>query len=117
MFAFVIGGLSLIGVPLTVGFVSKWQLLIAIMEGRQWVLAGLLALSSLLAVVYIWRVVEVAYFQKPEGDAPIKVEEAPWGMLLPMWVLVGANLYFGIANQTTITVAEKAAKILLGVSH
>ena len=73
--AFVGGGLGLIGVPATAGFVSKWYLVLAAFEaGYSWV-AVLILLSSLLAVVYVWRFVEVAYFQDPPDDA--QVSEAP----------------------------------------
>src|SRR3546814_4188184 len=61
MAAFVTGGLGLIGVPLTVGFISKWYLVAAAIERGSWVIAVLILLSSLVAVAYIWRVVEAAY--------------------------------------------------------
>ena len=49
--------------------------------------------------------VEVAYFAPaPEGRAPVK--EAPLGMLLPLWALIAANVYFGIDAELTATVAE-----------
>ena len=64
MAAFVVGGLSLIGVPLTAGFISKWQLVLAALDGGLWWVAMLVVLSSLLAVVYVWRVVEKAYFEQ-----------------------------------------------------
>ncbi len=67
-FGIVIGGLSLIGVPGTAGFISKWYLILAAMEAGQFWLVGAILLSSLLAVVYVWRFVEVAYFRAaPEG--------------------------------------------------
>jgi multicomponent Na+:H+ antiporter subunit D len=113
MAAFVVGGLALIGVPATVGFVSKWYLVSAALE-KGWIgVAGLILLSSLLAVVYVWRVVEVAYFQKPaEGKS---IREASWDHLLPTWVLIGATLYFGLDTELTVGVARTAAEQLLGV--
>jgi multicomponent Na+:H+ antiporter subunit D len=113
MAAFVIGGLSLIGVPLTVGFVSKWFLVKAALAQGLWPVAVVVLIGSLLAVVYVWRVVEVAYFAPARDDAP--VAEAPLGMLVPMWVLVIANLYFGINARLTSDVATRAAESLLGV--
>ncbi len=59
-FGIVLCGLSLIGVPGTAGFVSKWYLILAALEKGQWWLVVLIVLSSLLAVVYVWRFVEVA---------------------------------------------------------
>ena len=81
MAAFVIGGLSLIGIPLTAGFVSKFYLLWAALDlGLYW-LVGLILLSSLLAIIYVWRVIEVAYLREPPPGSD-KVE-APLSLLLP----------------------------------
>jgi multicomponent Na+:H+ antiporter subunit D len=114
MGAFVLGGLSLIGVPATVGFISKWYLVLAAVEAGMWIVAGLVLLGSLMALVYIWRVVEVAYFRDFVGE--LEVKEAPASLLIPTWALVLANLYFGIDATLTTGVAGRAAQLLLGVS-
>ena len=114
MAAFVLAGLSLIGVPLTVGFISKWYLILAALEAGWWPIALLALLSSLLAVVYVWRVVEVAYFQKADDDSNVK--EAPFMMQISMWILTGATLYFGIQTDLTVNIAQRAAELLLGVT-
>jgi len=111
-FAFVLGGLSLIGVPLTVGFISKWYLVLAALEQGWWPLAALVLLGSLLAFIYIWRVVEVLYFQPPPTDAPRN--EAPLSMQIPMWLLLAAVVYFGASASLTAGIARKAAILLLG---
>ena len=112
MAAFVIGGLSLIGIPLTVGFISKWYLILGALEAGWWPVAVLIVATSLLAVLYIGRVVEVAYLQPaPEGRV---VTEAPRSMLIPMWVLIVANIYFGIDASLTTSVAGTAARALIG---
>jgi len=113
MAAFVAAGLSLIGVPLTVGFVSKWYLILAALERGWWWLAGVVLVSSLLALVYIWRIAEVAYF-KPLSQTGPAVTEAPMGLLAPMWALIVLNFYFGIDASFTTTVASRAAAMLLG---
>jgi len=112
MGAFVAGGLSIIGVPLTVGFVSKWYLVLAALEKGWWWLAALILLSSLLAIVYVWRVIEVAYLRPAPADAPSG--EAPLLMLIPMWALVVANVYFGIDTRLSVGIAERAAASLMG---
>ncbi len=110
-FAFVLGGLSLIGVPLTAGFVSKWYLVLGTLEQDLWLVAAAVLVGSLLALVYIWRVVEVAYLQEPpEGQT---VTEAPLSMLIPTWILIGASIYFGIDTSLSAGVAETAARLLL----
>ena len=113
MAAFVVGGLSLIGVPLTVGFVSKWYLVQAALEQGMWPVAGVVLLGSLLALMYVWKVVEVAYFR--EADPELGISEAPLSLLAPTWVLVLGNLYFGINASDSVGVATRAAEMLLGV--
>jgi len=112
MAAFVAGGLSLVGVPLTVGFISKWFLVLGAVESGMWFVALLVLLGSLLAVIYIWKVVEAAYFSDFLGDLDVK--EAPLGLLVPMWILVLANFYFGVNANLTVGVARQAAESLLG---
>jgi len=113
MAAFVVAGLSLIGVPGTVGFISKWYLVLGAIEANHWIVAGVILVGSLMALVYIWRVVEVAYFQGPMDD--VRVREAPLSLLIPTWILVLANIYFGLNASFTAGVATRAAEILLGV--
>lgn len=111
MAAFVAGGLSLVGVPLTVGFISKWYLVLAAIELGWWPIVAVIIVGSLLAVIYIWRVVEVAYFQ--QGDSTERCE-APLSLLVPTWVLVGANFWFGVDTRVTVGLAERAAQLLAG---
>jgi multicomponent Na+:H+ antiporter subunit D len=106
----VIAGLSLIGVPGTVGFVSKWYLVLAALARGWWWVAALVLLSSLLAVVYVWRVVEACYFREPSGER----QEAPLSMLVPAWLLVAACVYFGLDTSITIGAAADAARTLMG---
>jgi len=113
MAAFVAGGLSLIGVPLSVGFISKWYLVQGALEKGWWPAVVVVLVSSILAIFYIWRIVETAYFRpRPEG-APA-VREAPASMLVPTWLLIGACYYFGIDATRTLDVAVGAAETLLG---
>ena len=113
MAAFSIAGLSLIGVPLTVGFVSKWYLVNAALEQGLWFVAVLVLLGSLLAVVYVGRIIEAAYFRSADDAETKTVSEAPMGMLIPMWVLVLANLYFGVDTELTVEAADQAARWLI----
>jgi multicomponent Na+:H+ antiporter subunit D len=115
MFAWVVGGLGLIGVPVTAGFISKWYLISAALERGWWPVALLVLLSSLLALVYVWRVVEAAYFQdSPEQHA--EVTEAPAAMLIPTYVLIGATVFFGLWTSLSAGVAQQAAQLLLEVT-
>lgn len=109
--AFVAAGLGLIGVPLTAGFISKWYLIQATLDEGAWWLALLIVGSSLLAVIYVWRVVEAMYLAAPVQDAPVK--KAPWSMIVPTWIMVLASLYFGINTELTGQAASTAADLLI----
>ena len=113
--AFVVAGLSLIGLPLTVGFVSKWYLVLAALELGWWPVALLIMGSSLLAIIYIWRVVETAYLQPaPEG---VTRKEAPLSMLIPTWILVAMSIWFGVNAMATSAAAGRAADMLISSSQ
>jgi len=112
-FGFVLGGLGIIGVPLTAGFISKWYLLIGAFEQGWWITATLLLVSSLLSILYVWRFVDVAYF-KPVPDGAEKILEGPLSMHLGMWLLLGLMIYFGLQTQFSVSLAQQAALKLLG---
>jgi multicomponent Na+:H+ antiporter subunit D len=113
MAAFVAGGFGLIGMPLTAGFISKWHLIQAALEKGWWGAVAVILVSSLLAVIYIWRVVEAAYFKPPPKGAA-EISEAPLSMLVPMWVMIGMSYYFGIDATLTLDITTGAAETLLG---
>ncbi len=108
----VVAGLSLIGIPGTVGFVSKWFLVLAALEKGWWWMAGLVLMSSLLTVVYVWRVIEICYFREPSADLK-DADEAPLSMLVPAWIFVVACIYFGLDTSSTVGTAAIAAQTLL----
>jgi multicomponent Na+:H+ antiporter subunit D len=114
MACFVIAALSLIGVPGTAGFISKWYLLSAAFdEGRiGLLLAGVIILSSLMCVVYLWRVIEPACMRSPSGEAA-NATEAPRDVLAVLGLAVALNLYFGIFADLPVTLADAAATELL----
>lgn len=113
MAALLIAGLSLVGVPLTAGFVSKWYLILAAIEsGRLWLAVAVVA-ASLLAVMYVWRIVEAGYF-RPVPDYVTERREVGAGLLVPLWVLVLANLYFGVETSLSVGAAGGAAQSLIG---
>lgn len=115
MAAFVGGGLSLVGIPMTAGFISKWYLIQASIEKGWWYIAILIVASSLIAVIYIWRVIESAYFRDPPDDLK-DVTEAPLSLLIPTWILVLGNVYFGVETSLPVSMAELAAKTLMGAN-
>ena len=112
-FGIVVCGLSLIGVPGTAGFVSKWYLLLAALERGHWWLVFLIVASSLLAAAYVWRFVDAAYFREPRKDTA-DGGAVPWSMGVPAGVLVAAAVYFGLDTSFTVGSAAQAAALLMG---
>lgn len=118
MAAFTIGGLSMTGVPLTVGFVSKWYLAVGALNAGMWYLVPVIILSSLLTAVYFWRIIESIYFPQNDEFKDLKTcisGEAPPGMVIPTLILAGLCIFFGIAAVFPVSLAEKTAALLLGV--
>jgi multicomponent Na+:H+ antiporter subunit D len=113
--ALVVCGFSLIGIPGTAGFISKWLLISAALESGPWGwgLVAVILVSSLMAVVYIWRIVEALYFRAPvEGDS--QPAEAPLQLLLVTWLVALLNIFFGIFPAVPLELANSAATLLAG---
>ena len=109
--ALLICGLSLIGLPLTAGFISKLYLVYAILDEGYLMITALVMLSSALSVIYLWKMVEVMWMRPlPKG---VVVKENPW-IYGPLWLLAAANIIFGIYATPIIHFAELAAQSLLG---
>jgi multicomponent Na+:H+ antiporter subunit D len=115
MSALVIAGLSLIGVPGTAGFISKWYLVSAALdEGALGIaLIAVIVVGSLMAVVYVWRIVEAAWFA-PAEEPTDGMREAPMPVLAVIWLAALANIWFGLATGLPRELASTAAVSLLG---
>jgi multicomponent Na+:H+ antiporter subunit D len=112
MTAILFGGLALIGVPLTAGFISKLYLIRALLESDFWLLAALTFISSALALAYVWKIIEAAWLKPRPEDAPT-LHETPM-MWIPAWLLVIATLGFGILASPLIEGATAAALVFFG---
>ncbi len=112
MGAFVLAGLGLIGVPGTAGFVSKWFLIMGAVEQGLWWLVAVIVFSSLLAVIYVGRIIEIAWFREPAAAAA-SPRNPPVEMLVVTWVLAASTVYFGLNTEITAGVAAQAAELLL----
>ncbi len=124
MAAFTIAALSMIGVPLTVGFVSKWYLALGALEAGLWYIVPVILVSSLLTAIYFWRIVEGIYFAEPldneggghTGGMPDAIKDGPLMMTVPTLALAILCIVFGIVAFIPGFVADLAAKMLLGVN-
>jgi multicomponent Na+:H+ antiporter subunit D len=116
MAAFTIAGFGLVGTPGTAGFISKWYLAIGALDKGWWWLVFLIVGSSLIALIYVGRVLEIVWLREPT-QAIAQASDPPLSMLLPLLVLAAATVYFGIDTQWSAGIASIAAKALLGGLH
>jgi formate hydrogenlyase subunit 3/multisubunit Na+/H+ antiporter MnhD subunit len=99
MWCFTLAGIGLVGIPPMSGFLSKWVLAQGAVQSGISVFAWLgpvvLLVSALLTAGYIAPVVLTAFF--PGRQEPVlRAKEAPPGMLVPLIVLAGLTLLFGL---------------------
>ncbi|MCL0049884.1 monovalent cation/H+ antiporter subunit D family protein [Thermodesulfovibrionales bacterium] len=131
MAAFTIIGLSMVGVPLTVGFVSKWHIAVGALKAGMWYIIPVIVASSLLTVFYFGKVIRNAYFASEGSDQGSSSKahdhahnqhgdrnsesrsEAPPGMVIPILIFAGLCIIFGTAAFIPVSIAEKAAIMLL----
>ena len=106
MAAFALASLSVVGIPLTAGFVSKWHLVLGSVEHDSLALVTVLLVSSLLSAVYLGPIVYRAYFEEgPEtGD---EIREVPW-IVVPLAVSAAASLLLGIFPGSVLRLAGSA---------
>lgn len=96
MIAFLVGSMSIIGLPLTGGIISKWYMILGAMDAEKlWILVIYL-ISSLLNAAYFLPIVYNAFFCKDEdAQFPDKVKEAPLAALLPPIITaIGTGILF-----------------------
>lgn len=111
MAGFSLAALSMIGLPPTCGFFSKWYLVLGALQRGAWPFVVALVASSLMTAAYFLRLLERAYFG--EAEAPPAGErrtpELPLSLLAPVLVLALGTLALGIFNQSIVTAVIRHA--------
>lgn len=101
---FVVGALSVIGVPPMCGFFSKWYLILGMIQAKQWVFLAVLLVSSLLNAILFFRIFERAYFEPRDNAVDVRsndrisvsMDKVPLGELIPMLFFALAIILLGI---------------------
>jgi multicomponent Na+:H+ antiporter subunit D len=127
MAVMVLGGLSLIGVPPTCGFFSKWYLISGGIEAGHFGFVTALILSSLVNVVLFFRCFEIGYFEPFDrgeqthstaaepGHGTPAVQEAPVEMLFVLVTTALLLLVLGLLSGQIVTrVIHQALPAVLG---
>lgn len=113
--AFAIGALSMVGIPPTLGFFSKWYLALGCLESGNTLFLTVILLSSLLNAIYFFRVLERSYLAPGTEEAePVHREmrtrpigglrlELPVRMLLPIMILGITVVAMGIMSESLVS--------------
>jgi len=112
--AFTIGTFSIIGLPPFIGFASKFMVIKAALakEGIIFtVLIGLALIGTIIESAYFFRVVQVIYFKKGNGNQVRK--EAPITGLIPMFIFALLIIFIGVYPNFIIKILNSAASELL----
>ena len=111
---FVVAGLALVGMPLTAGFISKLYLFKALFETNNGILVAIIAFSSVLSVLYLWKIFEVMWLKEP--TKPLKIEKEPIMAYLPVWMMVAVIVVFGVYSNDIVMSGIGAANALIGAN-
>lgn len=108
MAAFVISALSVVGIPPTCGFFSKWYLVLGAIDSKQWLFVAVLLVSSLLNAILFFRVIEKAYFEpaidEVAGDLkPAGIDEPPLTILIPLLIMTAGVLSVGLLSGKIVS--------------
>jgi multicomponent Na+:H+ antiporter subunit D len=110
MAAFTVGAFSMIGIPPTAGFFSKWYLIQGGIEAGHWQYVIALLFSSLVNAVLFFRIIEIGYFFKDgEHHGHEKCEEAPLLMQAPLLVSAVALIVIGLGSGSLVESIIKLA--------
>ena len=109
MAVFVIAALSVIGIPPTCGFFSKWYLILGAIDANKWIFVAVLLVSSLLNVILFFRCIESAYLEPvaehSSGGSELAItrEESPLSMLIPILIAGAGIMSFGVLSGKIIS--------------
>ena len=84
MFAFAVGSLSMIGVPPTAGFLSKWYILQGAFSIENWTAVMVIIISTLLNAGYFLPIIYAAFFKEPVPAEDAGVSEAPLPIVIAL---------------------------------
>jgi len=102
MTAFAIGALSMVGLPPTAGFVSKWYILGGALQDNNYLVIFTLIASTVLNAAYFLPIVFRAFFREEDVAPPKPHAEAPWPMLLALMTTATLTIAFFVFNQPVL---------------
>ncbi|MDQ1335834.1 MAG: multicomponent Na+:H+ antiporter subunit, partial [Thermodesulfobacteriota bacterium] len=115
MIAFFIASLSIVGLPPTGGFLSKWYLVLGTLQAGQTAFLVVLLTSSLLNAAYFMPIVYRAFFSPPDAQEPdTGIREAPLFCIAPLTVTALISMILFFYPQPFFRLAQMAVKAVTG---
>jgi NADH-quinone oxidoreductase subunit N len=99
--------LSLLGLPVTAGFLGKFYVFGAALGSNLIWLAILLALNSVIGAYYYLRVMVTMYMREPKQE--IAAEPVPWTLSIVLWIAAAGTVFVGLFPTRVIDFAAQAA--------
>ena len=112
MIAFAIGSFSMIGLPLTAGFVSKWYMLSGAYAAQHYLAIAVIVVSTLLNAAYFLPVIHAAFFRKESAESAAHPHgEAPLPILLALVTTASLTVALFLYPDPAIALAKMLAGI------
>ncbi len=109
--ALTVGALSIVGIPLFPGFVSKYLLALAAIEDGAftWVVLGAIAFSTVMNAVYFFRII-MSIYTKDEAHAVRYKNDKNYSFALSIFIVL--NISLGILYEPIIEIINKGLSVL-----
>lgn len=111
MVAFTIGALSMIGVPPTAGFVSKWYIIAGAFQVESYFTLVVLMISTGLNAAYFLPIVFRAFFRPEDQAPPSDHGEAPWPMVAALTTTALLVLAFFALNGPIVDIEKRILEV------
>ena len=112
MGCFSVASISLIGLPPSNGFVSKWYLAMGGLQENRAIFVVILLVSAILTAGYLLPIVVTAFFPG-EMERELVNKEPPLMMLVPIVVLTGITVVLGLFPNVVLHFVQDIAKSLI----
>lgn len=106
---FVLGALSMIGIPLTAGFVNKLNLMIAVFDAADWkLIAGTIVviISTVLNALYYLPAVGALFSGRGDGVSPVRCGKKHVEYIIAMAAFTALHLFFGIFSDHFVSAVK-----------
>ena len=111
---FSLGGIAMIGIPLTTGFIAKLYLGLAVIELNDYLYLGVILISSVLNVIYYLPIITNGFLKVPDsGYVRPKLEKIPLTMLVPIIIIGLLIIGFGVLPNGLTNLIDGAVASLI----